>query len=148
MTGSSEVPVAVAFILGCATVVGMLIVVCKVVAAWNRFVGQLRSGADAEPVLRADHPGAGIIRYRTRNGRTDYGFRIVRVADGAYRVYIVEQPSYGSRDTSSHATHRLRDEHGDYVCWTSRLETREQARQVAALWADSTEEYILHGRSF
>ena len=89
----------------------------------------------------------GVIYYRTRNGRSDYGFNITRLADGYYRVYIVSQPSYGSRSTDAHSTHRLNDGRF-YICWDSAIRTEEQARQIAAMWADKTEDYILHGTRF
>jgi hypothetical protein len=90
----------------------------------------------------------GVIYYRTKDGLADYGFLIERQADGFYRAYIVSQPSYGSRDANLHATHRLPDGSRYYVCWTGRLKTEQQARQVAALWADATQKYIKHGRTF
>ncbi len=94
------------------------------------------------------HYQPGVIYYRTKDGRADYGFSIERQPDGSYRAYIVSHPSYGRRDTSLHVTHRLQDGSRYYVCWTNRLETEQQARQVAALWADATQEYIKHGRRF
>ena len=99
-------------------------------------------------VQRQQTTGDEAVNYRTRNGRSDYRFRIARTSDRGYRVYILNQPSYGSRGTGDHATHRLSDPHGRYVCWTGRLNTREEARQVAATWADKTEDYILKGLRF
>jgi hypothetical protein len=92
--------------------------------------------------------GDEVISYRTRNGRSDYRFRLARMPDGNYRVYILDHPSYGSRDEGSGVTHRLSDSYGDYVCWTERLNSRQAARQVAAAWADKTDDYIRHGRRF
>lgn len=90
----------------------------------------------------------GVVYYRTRDGRADYGFSFQRQDDGSYRAYIRSQPDYGARDTSLHATHRLRDDRGYYVCWSGTLRTEAEARRVAALWADKTQEYIRTGRRF
>lgn len=104
--------------------------------------------ATQSPRYRPAPSGPGVVYYRTKNGRKSYAFDIRDCGGAGYRVYILEEPDYGSRDSSAHATHRLQDEHGRYVCWTDRLETVAAAREVAALWADMTEDYILHGRTF
>lgn len=89
------------------------------------------------------------LMYRTRDGCADYRFGFARLTDGTWRVYIMRRPNYGSRDTSLHATHRLRDINGHYyVCWTNPLQSNAEALQVAALWADNTQEYIRTGRRF
>ena len=51
-------------------------------------------------------------------------------------------PSYRSLDTSLHTTHRLTDNGRYYVCWTQPLSSEADARKVAKLWADLTQEYI------
>ncbi len=83
--------------------------------------------------------------YRTKDGRADYGFSFERQWDGSWRAYVVSQPSYGSRDTSASATHRLSDGGRHYICWTQPLRSETDARQVAALWADRTQRYIWYG---
>lgn len=89
------------------------------------------------------------IYYRTRDGQADYGFSIERRSNGTYRPYIVSQPDYGSRATGAHATHRLTDSGGrQYVCWNRPLQNEEDAKQVAATWADATQQYIKTGRRF
>ena len=88
------------------------------------------------------------IKYRTRDGRADYTFSFERLSDGTWRAYIVNQPSYNGRDTSLHATHRLMDGRRYYVCWTQPFRTEGDARQVVALWADKTQDYIKHGTRF
>lgn len=87
--------------------------------------------------------------YRTRDGLSDYGFSFERQPDGCWRVYIVSMPSYGRRDTSSLITHRLWDSSSGryYVCWSQPLRSEADARKVAALWADLTQEYIKTGRT-
>lgn len=84
--------------------------------------------------------------YRTKDARADYGFSFEKQSDGTWRAYIVSQPSYGSRNTSAHATHRLTSGGRHYVCWTRPLYSEEDARQVAAKWADCTQTYIRTGR--
>jgi hypothetical protein len=87
--------------------------------------------------------------YRTRDGRTDYAFSIERHSNRSYRVYITGQPPYGSRSTEPGATHRLTDDAGRrFICWSKPIESHQQARQVAAIWAEATERYICTGRRF
>jgi hypothetical protein len=101
-----------------------------------------------------DHEGrqqsiSPMVYYRTRDGRADYGFSIERQSDGTYRPYIASQPTYGSRSTGAHETHRLTGAGGrKFVCWDRPLHSEEEAKNVAALWADATQAYILTGRPF
>lgn len=91
----------------------------------------------------------GTVLYRTKDGRADYGFSFERQSDGSWRANIVSQPPYGpQRDESAHATHRLTGDTRKYVCWNTPLRSEVEARQVAALWADATQNYILHGTRF
>ncbi len=112
----------------------------------------LALGALAASALESEtrkRGGAGIIYYRTRDGRADYAFSIERHGNNTYRAYIVSQPSYGSRDTGPHETHRLTDSAGrQYVCWTRPLRSEADARGVAAAWADASQEYIRTGQGF
>jgi len=85
--------------------------------------------------------------YRTKDGLADYGFSFERQPNGEWRAYIVSMPSYGRRNTSLHVTHRLRDNGRYYVCWSEPLRSLEDAKKVAALWADLTQEYIKTGRT-
>lgn len=93
-------------------------------------------------------PGGMMTKYRTRDGRTDYGFLFERQGDGSYRIYILSQPGYGSRASDNHSTHRLRDGNRYYVCWNAPIQTLDDAKTVAALWADKTQEYIRAGAQF
>jgi len=88
------------------------------------------------------------IFYRTKDGLADYKFSFEQQRDGTWRVYIEDQPSYGIRDTGAHPTHRLSDGERKYICWTLPLPTEQAARQVAAMWADATQEYIRTGKRF
>lgn len=88
------------------------------------------------------------IKYRCEDGHTDYFFEFVSLSDGTWRVYILGGPRYGSRDASLHATHRLMDNGHYYICWTDSLRSEQEARQVAKLWAEKTQEYIRTGNRF
>ena len=88
------------------------------------------------------------IFYRTKDGRADYHFSFEEQSDGTWRAYILDQPSYRSRDTSAHATHRLSDGSRKYVCWTDPLYSLTKAKQVASFWADKTQKYIRTGKKF
>jgi len=89
------------------------------------------------------------ISYRAKDGATDYRFSIEQQRDDSYRVYIMSQPSYGSRSTTSADTHRLTDAADRrYICWSHSIENDLQARHVAATWADATQRYIRTGARF
>ena len=83
--------------------------------------------------------------YRTKDGRADYSFSFEEQSDGYWRAYIEHQPSYGNRSDSSHIVHRLTDGNRHYVCWSGPLRSLAEAKQVAALWADTTQKYIRTG---
>jgi hypothetical protein len=86
--------------------------------------------------------------YRTSDGSFDYQFSFEEQNDGTWRPYILNQPSYNGRETDQHSTHRLADGSRNYVCWDRLLETLEEAKKVAAIWADKTQEYIRSGNRF
>lgn len=87
------------------------------------------------------------IYYRTKDGLADYKFSFEDIGDG-YRAYIVDMPSYGSRDQGLHTTHRLRDNRNRYyVCWSKPLYTLDDLKKVVALWSDYTQIYIKTGRT-
>ncbi|MDZ5455320.1 hypothetical protein [Azohydromonas lata] len=90
------------------------------------------------------------VIYRTKDGRADYAFSLERQADGEVRAYITSQPNYAGRDNSGHATHRYTDLRDDrrYICWDGSLRTEDDAKKVAAAWADRTQEYIRSGKGF
>lgn len=90
-------------------------------------------------------PPAGY-RYEYWNGGR-YRFRI-QPTGGGFRAYIMDSPSYNGRPNSFHATHRVQDAAGIYVCWDQILPTAAAAEAVARLWADRTEAYIHTGAPF
>jgi hypothetical protein len=81
-------------------------------------------------------------------GGNTYGFSFERQLDGNIRIYIVSQPSYGSREADPHITHRIRDGNRNYINWVRNLYTMEEAKQVAAGWARRTERFITTGQPF
>jgi len=111
----------------------------------DAFLSSPNGQASREPEQR---PSAVRIYYRTRDGLADYRFSIERQTNGAYRVFILAQPSYGSKSTAAHATHRLSAGGRHYVCWNRPLRSEGEAKTVAALWADATQQYIKSGRRF
>ena len=90
----------------------------------------------------------GTVYYRTQDGRADYGFSVERQGNGTYRPYITSQPGYAGRADDPHSTHRNSDGDRKYVCWTHALRSEGEAQQVAAKWADATQQYIGMGRKF
>jgi len=87
-------------------------------------------------------------KYRTSDGAADYSFLFEEQYDGTWRAYIEGQPSYRGRATDAHSTHRLSEGGRQYVCWTTALHSLGEAKQVAALWADKTQQYIRTGNRF
>ena len=93
------------------------------------------------------HPLYTSIKYRAFPTGRDFTFTFGYVPSAnSWRAYIQDPPAYGPRPTDMHSTHRLRDEHGWYVCWDALISTLSQCQGVAALWADCTEIYIQSGR--
>jgi hypothetical protein len=89
------------------------------------------------------------INYRTRDGQADYKFSFEQQANGDWRAYILSQPSYRSRATDSHSTHRLTDYHGrKYVCWSTPISSADGLKNVVAKWSDATQDYIKYGTRF
>lgn len=86
--------------------------------------------------------------YRTKDGQADYRFSFERQSDNTYRCYIDSQPSYRGRAEDGHSTHRYSDGNRKYICFTGTVRSEEQAKAVAAKWADLTQDYIKNGRNF
>lgn len=106
----------------------------------------------ARPTTVGDLPrrldGVTRLSYRTKDAKADYSFSYERQSDSTWRAYIVSQPGYGSRDEGAHPTHRLSDGSRKFVCWSAPIPSLDQAKQVSALWADATQEYIRSGKRF
>ena len=86
--------------------------------------------------------------YRTKDGLADYQFSFEEESDGTWRAYILDQPDYCGRPDDCHSTHRLTDGGRHYVCWTNPLYSEQEARRVAAAWADATQAYMRLGKRF
>jgi len=105
-------------------------------------LGALVGAPRGDPGGRSMH----TAYYRSRDGRADYRFGFAQQSNGTWRVYILNQPDYGPHSASPYATHRLSDGSPHYyICWIGVLRSLEQAKHVAALWADRTQQYIRTG---
>lgn len=124
-----------------AAVGGFVAIVAVAIVVVLIVIGVIVTNAETADMRRR-------IKYRCEDGRTDYSFEFATLTDGTWRVYILVGPPYGSRDTSLHATHRLIDNRRYYICWTDPLRSEQQARQVAKLWAEKTQQYIRTGNRF
>ena len=89
-----------------------------------------------------------VSYYRTQDGKADYRFSFEEIDHNQWRVYILEQPSYGSRSSGSLETHRLRDGKRTSICVTKTITSLHEARRLASLWADCTQKYIRQGSKF
>lgn len=83
--------------------------------------------------------------YRTKDGAADYQFMFEEQQNRTWKAYIEKQPPYRGRSEDLHSTHRLTDGSRKYVCWTRELKSLDDAKKVAALWADCTQNYIKTG---
>lgn len=79
-----------------------------------------------------------------------FSFILRKMWDNEVRIYISNSPSYSPRSTCMHATHRLSDSQGYYVCVRDDLipKTISDAKSWARYWADKTAKYIDCGTSF
>ena len=59
-----------------------------------------------------------------------------KVLERTFAILILEQPGYGSRDDSLTVTRRIREGENYLVDWTGPMPTFEDAKIVAACWAD------------
>ena len=84
------------------------------------------------------------IKYRASNGE-DFVFDFEFEPTRGWRVYIASQPGYGPRSRGGHETHRYGIGSRPYICWDSTIRSAEDARQVAAMWAEATLRYISSG---
>jgi hypothetical protein len=87
-------------------------------------------------------------KYRTLDNEEDYAFSFEEQPDGTWRVYILAQPDYRGRQSDSHATHRLRDEDRQFICWSAPIRSKTDAKTVASQWAEATQRYIKTGQRF
>ena len=108
----------------------------------------IRSLFSDQPSHSPDTMDNTAISYRTKDGQADYRFTFENQSNGTWRVYIASQPSYRGRSEGAHETHRLTDGGRKYICWTTAIRSLPEAKQVAALWSDKTQDYIRTGARF
>lgn len=89
-----------------------------------------------------DHIATG----RSSIDQRHYRFKICKV-NNEYRAYIENSPSYRSRATDGHSTHRHYDGR-HYVCWSTPVRTYDNMVAIAKQWADCTQRYIETGTRF
>jgi len=97
-----------------------------------------------------DHHAYGTFHYTTRDRSCDFTFDLQPVGREV-RIYIVQQPSYGSQPSDGHSTHRLGIGSGrPYVCIEGGLKPTNvpDALSWAVYWAEQTADYIRTGRAF
>ena len=90
------------------------------------------------------------LDYWTSDRSLTVDFVFWDLGDRGWRIYIISSIDYRGLDCSSHAAHWLHDP-GDsypYICWAGDIETLEQAKSVASLWAECTAKYIRSHKSF
>lgn len=80
--------------------------------------------------------------YRSSDGQRDYVFDFEYVGPG-WRVYI--RSPCEMRGASAVALHILGHPSRPYVCWDSTIRTLDDAKAVAALWADAMQAYYTTG---
>ena len=88
--------------------------------------------------------------YRTKDDTESYFFEFQELPDRNWRVYILKQPSYGSRSTDGHSTHRYFSAATGrtWICWSVPIRSLAEARSVAGQWAEKTQRYIRTGQGF
>ena len=84
--------------------------------------------------------------YETRLGTLfKFGFE---EENAGFIIHILEQPAYGNRADDLVSTHRLTTSNGHRLCWTEKIKTLKDAKNIAGVWSDLTENYILTGEKF
>jgi len=78
-----------------------------------------------------------------------FGFELREQPDGNnFTIQILAQPGYGGRTDDLITTHRVREGEKIFIDWVGPVPTLEDAKMVAACWADLTEVYIATGKKF
>lgn len=87
--------------------------------------------------------------YRTNDGGAHFCFRFVEEGNGNWRADIQSQPSYGSRSSGLHDSHRLpsitaKTRH--QICYGTTPRSLRDAQKWAEAWAEATWTWIRDGR--
>ena len=72
------------------------------------------------------------------------------IPNAGWRIYIMSTIDYKDRNIDPIPLHRIYDAENkyDYICWDHPIETLEDARYIARLYAEITTIYIQFGGSF
>lgn len=93
--------------------------------------------------------GEMIYYARETHGLTDKEYRFnFKLVNNEWRAYITKMPSYGSRETWGHVTHRHFDGEQPYICWDKKITDLKDMQTVAKAWSDMTQKYIATGQRF
>ena len=85
------------------------------------------------------------LQYRSSDDSLTFDFVFWHLSQNeGWRIYIINDINYGSHDHSSAVAHWLHDYRDTYpyICWAGTIDTFDQAKAVASLWADATALYI------
>lgn len=88
--------------------------------------------------------------YRTKDGRHYFEFVFYWTGE-YYDIDIFKMPSYGNRSKDLHDTHRLPSDRGGYkICFGDPhlIDSLDEGRRWAGIWAECTMNYILYGNNF
>ena len=125
----------------------IIIIACVVIAVYHISSLDNNNTSCVSPPLSAssdilNHIASGSSSYEQRKYQFD-----IRYIAGEYRAYILSSPSYRSRPTDGHSTHRHYDGRY-YVCWSAPVRTRSDMITIAKQWAECTQKYIEQGIRF
>lgn len=80
--------------------------------------------------------------YRTRDNRESFLFSFEELSSTEWRIYILDQPPYGSAPQDLKSTFRQYDSNGKYIDWTYPPSSFDEAKQIACMWAEFTNQQI------
>lgn len=110
------------------------------------------SAGSARPQSPAlDRPRSGLFMatsfYRLKDGSGDYQFRFEEASKGSFQIYILHTPR-GKNGPDAGSPHVLHDEDASYICWSVPIEDYDDAKKIAAMWAEATETWHKTGKVF
>ena len=83
-----------------------------------------------------------VMNYRTQDGLADYGFSIEYQPKVGWRIYIIFQPLRHGGDDNPQLPYQATDHDGrSYVNWLAKLDNLDDAKTVAARWAEISERH-------
>jgi hypothetical protein len=87
-------------------------------------------------------PIVSTAKYRTTNGTRDYTFRFQHDGNQNFRIFV----EGGTEGLT--APHLISSLEGNYICWTHAIQSYEDAKAIAAKWAEAVEHFRKTGQSF